>query len=88
MTVFNNVAKIHEDFAKISSEYVSLAIALKSKQITMSYNILTTYQLKDEYFDVSIRVITLTLSHLSVKRYRDYVYALYRLKNKIKKEGK
>lgn len=88
MTVFNSVAKIHEDFAKILHEYISLTIALKSKQIEMSGDILRIYQLKEEYFDVAIRVITLTLSHLSVKRYRDYVYPLYRLKNKIKEEGK
>lgn len=88
MSVFNSVSKIHEDFAKITREYVSLAISLKSKQIEMSGDLLRIYQLKEEYFDVSIRVITLTLSHMSVKRYRDYVYALYKLKNKIKKEGK
>lgn len=88
MSVFISVSKIHEDFAKIISEYVSLAIALNSKKIEMGGDVLRIYQLKEEYFDVSVRVITLTLSHLSVKRYRDYVYALYRLKNKIKKEGK
>ena len=88
LAVFNSVAKIHVDFAKITSEYVSLAIALKSKQIEMSGDVLRIYQLKEEYFDVSIRVITLTLAHLSERRYRDYVFALYRLKNKIKKEGK
>lgn len=88
MSVFNSVAKIHEDFAKILREYVSLAIALKSKQIEMGGDVLRIYQLKEEYFDVSVRVITLTLSHLSVKRYRNYVYALYKLKSKIKKEGK
>ena len=88
MSVFGSVAKIHMDFARILSEYVSLAIALKSEQIEMSRDVLTIYQLKEEYFDVSVRVITLTLSHLSVRRYRDYVYALYKLRNKIKKEGK
>ena len=88
MSVFGSVAKIHMDFAKILSEYVSLAIALKSEQINMSRDVLVVYQLKDEYFDVSVRVITLTLSHLSVRRYRDYVYALYKLRTKIKKEGK
>lgn len=88
MTVFDAAAKIHMDFAKVLSEYVSLSIELKNEQTKMTVDVSPTYHLKEEYFGVSARVITLTLSHLSVMRYHDYVYALHKLRSKIKKEGK
>lgn len=85
--IFDSLINIHIDLAKNTAKYLALNLFLQELNPVSSDNGEIGFPVVDEYFETSADVIQLTISHMSWKKYRDVIQSLYKLKNKLKKEG-
>ena len=86
--IFDSLLSIDIDLAKATSKYIALNTFLYELRPVVYDNGKVGYILSEEYFETSVDVIQLAISHLSWDKCRDIIQSLYGIKNKIKKEGK
>ena len=85
--IFDSLINIHIDLAKTTAKYLALNMFLHELNPVSSDSGEIGFPVEDEYFETSVDVIQLTISHMSWSKYRDVIQSLYKLKNKLKKKG-
>ena len=86
--IFDSLISIHIDLAKTTQKYLALNMFLHELNPVSFLDGDVGFPIDDEYFETSVDVIQLTISHMSWSKYRAVIQSLYKLKNKLKKEGK
>lgn len=81
------MCEIMPDIARIGEKYISLSLYLANLKINKGENGKYYFSLSEQYFDVSVDAINLSLAHLPRKKFKNHIKNLIYIRDKIKRGG-